>query len=105
MLRARVAEVQRWQQRWHSGQARLRLHDEQRAPLAQAQVQAALGAYRAGQGSLAAVLAAQQAELGLQLQRVQLALATASDGLRLQSLTAAVFTPPTSISAHQEQQP
>lgn len=84
--RTRLAEVQRAQQRWRSGLARLRLYDGQRAPLAQAQVQAALGAYRAGTGPLAAVLAAQQAELALQLERVQLELATASDGLRLQTM-------------------
>ncbi len=103
--RERLAEVQRWQQRWRIGLARLRLHDEQRAPLAQAQVQAALGAYRAGTGSLAAVLAAQQAELALQLERVQLELAAASDGLRLHTLSRPGATSPSPLSAEPELQP
>jgi len=81
------AEVERWQQRWRAGLARLTLNDQQLLPLAQDRVEAALAAYRAGSGSLQAVLEARQAALALQLERVQIELEAAADWLRLETLT------------------
>ncbi len=84
--RARRAEVERWEQGWSAGLQRLTWLDRERLPLVQARGQAALGAYRAGSGTLQAVLDARQAELALQLERVQLELDTASDWARLNTL-------------------
>ena len=84
--RARRAEVERWEQGWSAGLQRLTWLEHERLPLVQARGQAALGAYRAGSGTLMAVLDARQAELALQLERVQLELDTASDWARLNTL-------------------
>jgi outer membrane protein TolC len=86
LRRLRVAEVERWHQRWRSGLARLAGVDETWLPLAAARVQAALAAYRAGSGALNAVLEARQAELALRLERVQIEFETASDWARLNTL-------------------
>jgi len=84
--RSRLADVERWQQGWRLGLQRLRLLDTQALPLQKSRAQAALGAYRAGNGSLQSVLEARQAELSLQLERLQIELDTASDWTRLDAL-------------------
>ena len=84
--RARLAELERWEQGWRLGLQRLRLLDAESLPLAQARAAAAMAAYRAASGSLSMVLQARQAELALQLERVQLELDTASDWARLDAL-------------------
>lgn len=100
--RTSLAQVQVWQQRWRSGLARLQWHDEQLARLADARAETALAAYRSGAGPLSALLQAQQAVLALQLDRIQLELATASDWLRLHTLARPVGLP---LSVAPEQQP
>jgi cobalt-zinc-cadmium efflux system outer membrane protein len=92
LRRVRLAEVQTWQHRWRAGRLRLAGLDDGLAPLARSRTAAALGAYRAGSGTLQAVLDARQAELGLALERVQIELDTASDWARLSTLI-----PPTEI--------
>jgi cobalt-zinc-cadmium efflux system outer membrane protein len=84
--RARLADIERWQQGWQLGLQRLDLLDNQGLPLAQTGVAAALAAYRAANGGLAMVLQARQAELAVQLERVQLELDAASDWARLDAL-------------------
>jgi outer membrane protein TolC len=86
LRRSRQADVERWQHGWRFGLERLRLLDGQALPLVQSRAQAALGAYRAGSGSLQSVLDARQAELALQLERLQIELDTASDWTRLDAL-------------------
>ena len=86
LRRNRQADVERWQHGWRFGLQRLRLLDEQALPLVQSRAQAALGAYRAGSGSLQAVLDARQAELVLRLERLQIELDTAADWTRLDAL-------------------
>jgi outer membrane protein TolC len=86
LQRSRQADVERWQHGWRFGLARLRLLDGQALPLVQSRAQAALGAYRAGSGSLQSVLDARQAELALRLERLQIELDTAADWTRLDAL-------------------
>jgi cobalt-zinc-cadmium efflux system outer membrane protein len=93
LQRSRQADVERWQHGWHLGLQRLRLLDGQALPLAQSRSQAALGAYRAGSGSLQSVLQARQAELALQIERVQIELDAAADWTRL-----ATFNLPPEVS-------
>lgn len=87
LRRERLAQIARWHQGWHSGLARLALVDDQLLPLAAARTQAALAAYRAGNGPLQAVLDARQAALALQLERLQIEADTASDAIRLTTLS------------------
>lgn len=86
LQRSRQADVERWQHGWRFGLQRLRLIDDQALPVQRARLQAALGAYRAGSGSLQSVLEARQAELSLQLERLQIELDTAADWTRLDAL-------------------
>jgi outer membrane protein TolC len=86
LQRSRQAEIERWQHGWRFGLQRLRLLDDQALPLLRSRAQAALGAYRAGSGSLQSVLDARQAQLALQLDRLQIELDTASDWTRLDAL-------------------
>ena len=86
LQRSRLADVDRWRHGWRFGLQRLRLIDEQALPVQIARAQAALGAYRAGSGSLQSVLDARQAELSLQLERLQIELETAADWTRLDAL-------------------
>jgi outer membrane protein TolC len=86
LRRSRQTDVERWQHGWRFGLERLRLLDAQALPLTQSRAQAALGAYRAGSGSLQSVLEARQAELALQLDRLQIELNTAADWTRLDAL-------------------
>ena len=86
LQRSRQADVERWQHGWRFGLQRLRLIDDQALPVQRARLQAALGAYRAGSGSLQSVLDARQAELSLQLDRLQIELDTAADWTRLDAL-------------------
>lgn len=86
LRRTRQADIDRWRHGWRFGLQRLRLLDEQAQPVQRARAQAALGAYRAGSGSLQSVLDARQAELALQLDRLQIELDTAADWTRLDAL-------------------
>ena len=86
LRRSQVAEIERWQQRWRAGLARLAGFDTDLLPLAETRTQAALAAYRAASGSLQTVLMARQDELQLRMERVQVELDTAADWARLQTL-------------------
>ncbi len=86
LRRRRMADVERWTHRWRAGLARLAGVDGVQLPLAAARADAALAAYRAGGGSLEAVLVARQADLALRLERVQIESDTASDWARLITL-------------------
>lgn len=86
LRRSRAAEVDSWQQRWRLGLDRLAGYDQQLLPLAASRTQAALASYSAGNGALAAVLQARQAELALRLERVQIELDVATDWTRLNTL-------------------
>ena len=88
LRRERGAEVARWHDRWRAGLDRLAGYDTALLPLAASRAQAALAAYRAGGGSLKAVLDARQAELATQLDRVAVELDSASDWARLTTLIA-----------------
>lgn len=70
--RATRAELTAWLQQWHSHEQRLRRHDDALLPLAQQRSAAALGAYAAGSGSLAAVLDARRNALQVHLERLQI---------------------------------
>jgi outer membrane protein TolC len=86
LRRSRRALIERWHQGWQSGLARLAGIDGELLPLAAARTHAALAAYRAGSGALQPVLDARQAELALQLERLQVELETASNAMRLTTL-------------------
>lgn len=68
--RAVRAELQSWQVAWRSHERRLRRHDEALLPLAEQRAAAALSAYAAGSGSLAAVLDARRNVLQIHLDRL-----------------------------------
>ncbi len=82
LRRERAAELQRLQQRWRALRALLAQLDAERLPLAASRTQAALAAYAAGSGPLAAVLAARQAELALRQERLQLEMDAAAEWSR-----------------------
>ncbi|MDQ7990842.1 MAG: TolC family protein [Candidatus Dactylopiibacterium sp.] len=72
-----AARVEEARAAWEADQARERHYDATLLPLAQARIDAALAAYRAGTGSLAEVLGARRARLDTQLARQRTALAAA----------------------------
>jgi outer membrane protein TolC len=68
--RVRALQVQRWQQEWQAGQARLAHLDAHRQPLATQRIEVALAAYRGGREGLGAVLQARRDALNLALERL-----------------------------------
>jgi len=62
---------------WRAGLSNLALIDRERMPLAGQRIDAALAAFRGGQGPLSAVLDARLAALALQLERIDMELQTA----------------------------
>lgn len=98
LRRERQAEQARWQLRWKAGLARLAAYDTALLPLAASRTQAALAAYRAGGGTLKAVLDAQQAELATQFDRVAVELDSASDWARLTTLLAPADLAPANLA-------
>ena len=84
--RARVLQVQRWQQDWRAGQDRLAYLDAQRQPLATQRVGVALAAYRGGREGLGAVLQARRDALNLALERLALERDTAGLWAQLEYL-------------------
>jgi outer membrane protein TolC len=71
-VRAHEAEVREMLLESQSKRERRQRYDTALLPLAQDRTRAALAAYRAGSGSLAAVLDARRSEIDLQLERLQL---------------------------------
>ncbi len=71
-VRAHEAEVREMLLESRSKRERLRRYDGTLLPLAQDRTRAALAAYRAGSGSLAAALEARRGEIDVQLERLQL---------------------------------
>ena len=86
LARERQAQTGSWIEAWRSGLGRLALIDRERVPLARQRIDAALAAYRGGQGPLSAVLDARRAALALQMERIELELQTARLWARLEYL-------------------
>lgn len=70
--RAVQAELQSGQRAWRSHERRLRRHDEALLPLAEQRAAAALSAYAAGSGTLAAVFEARRNALQVHLDRLSI---------------------------------
>jgi outer membrane protein TolC len=71
---ARRAQRERWaalEAQWRSALERGALHERELLPLAAERARLALSAYRAGNGTLAALFDARRAELGAQIERLQ----------------------------------
>ena len=83
-LREATATVTAAYRDWQAGTQRLRYYDEALLPPGAGRVEAALAAYRAGRGSLVAVLEARRSLLETELMRVDLATQVARDRLQLQ---------------------
>ena len=83
-LREATAMVTAAYRDWQAGTQRLRYYDEALLPPGAGRVESALAAYRAGRGSLAAVLEARRSLLETELMRVDLATQVARDRLQLQ---------------------
>ncbi|HRH85427.1 MAG TPA: TolC family protein [Rubrivivax sp.] len=77
LARERRLQTESWMEAWHAGLANLALIDRERMPLAKQRIEAALAAFRGGQGPLSAVLDARLAALALRLERIDLELQTA----------------------------
>jgi outer membrane protein TolC len=75
--REHFAQIQAMQQAWQSGRERLGRYDSTLMPLAAQRTQAALTAYRAGTGTLTAVLEARRAAIDTQMERLRLEMDTA----------------------------
>ncbi len=72
LLRAHEAEVRVMLQEWQSHVARLERYDARLLPLNRQRNEAALSAYRANNGSLAAVLEARRAEIDTRIERLRI---------------------------------
>jgi len=83
-LREATATLTTAYREWQAGTERLRYYDEALLPPGTARVEAALAAYRAGRGSLAAVLEARRSLLETELMRLDLATEVAGDRLQMQ---------------------
>ena len=83
-LREVTATVTAAYREWQAGTERLRYYDEALLPPSTGRVEAALAAYRAGRGSLSAVLDARRSLLETELMRLDLATQVAGDRLQLQ---------------------
>ena len=84
--RERRLQIERWQQDWRAGLARLAFLQRERQPLAGLRTEAALAAYRGGREGLGAVLQARRQLLDLQLERITLERETAGLWARLEYL-------------------
>ncbi|MDZ4862562.1 MAG: TolC family protein [Gemmatimonadota bacterium] len=83
-LREATATVTAAYREWQAGTERLRYYDEALLPPSTARVEAALADYRAGRGSLAALLEARRRLLETELMRLDLATQVASHRLQMQ---------------------
>ncbi|WP_242616878.1 TolC family protein [Rivibacter subsaxonicus] len=92
LLRAHEAEVRALLQEWQSEAGRLRRHDEKLLPLARQRVEAALSAYRAGSGSLTAVLEARRTEIDTRMERLRIEMEISRRWAQLEFLDLAVPT-------------
>jgi outer membrane protein TolC len=72
LLREQRERIATWQREWTSARERGTLHERELIPLANERTRAALTAYRAGSGTLAAVLDARRAEIAARIERLQL---------------------------------
>lgn len=88
LQRVHLAEVRIMLQEWQSNRERHIRFDEALIPLAEQRTQAALVAYRAGAGNLAAVLEARRSEVDIRIERVKLELDTARLWAQLNFLVA-----------------
>lgn len=104
-LRQHRAELQLNVEDWQRLQLRLSRYDTAILPPAQARLDAALAAYRAGSGPLDAVLAARHAQLDLQLQRLELEFDRSMHELALRYFDHAAQNPGQDTAQRQEQNP
>lgn len=81
--RAMRADIATYYANWRGYQRRIENFEKSALPTAQARIDSALAAYRAGQGNFSAVLEAQRALLELQLQRLSLAVDAARAQVQL----------------------
>jgi outer membrane protein TolC len=72
LQRAHEAEVRAMLQEWRSHEDRLRRYDASLLPLASQRSEAAIASYRAGSGSLTAVLDARRNEVDVRLERLRI---------------------------------
>ena len=84
--RAHVAEVQSLMDAWESGQARLVRYRESIRPLDAQRIQAALAAFRSGQGSLGQLMEARRAAVQTELEQLELERDTATSWAQLRYL-------------------
>ncbi|HKO88265.1 MAG TPA: TolC family protein, partial [Burkholderiales bacterium] len=84
--RAHVAEVQALLDAWESGQARLVRYRESIRPLDAQRIQAALAAFRSGQGSLSQLMQARRAAVQTELEQLELERDTATSWAQLRYL-------------------
>jgi len=71
-VRERLAETQTWHDSWRSQLGRVGEYERVMVPLAGARTDAALAAYRGGEGDLSDVLAARRAEIETELERLRI---------------------------------
>ncbi|MSR10124.1 MAG: TolC family protein [Gammaproteobacteria bacterium] len=83
-LREATATVTAAYREWQAGTERLRYYDEALLPPSTARVEAALAAYRAGRGSLSALLEARRSLIETELMRLDLATQVVRDRMQLQ---------------------
>ena len=83
-LREATATVTAAYREWQAGTERLRYYDDALLPPSTGRVEASLAAYRAGRGSLSALLEARRSLLETELMRLDLATQVVRDRLQLQ---------------------
>ena len=83
-LREATATVTAAYREWQAGTERLRYYDDALLPPGMGRVEASLAAYRAGRGSLSALLEARRSLLETELMRLDLATQVVRDRLQLQ---------------------
>lgn len=86
MLRAHVAELNGMLTEWQNNRERQARFEQERIPLARAQIEAVFAAYRGGKSNLAELLAARRNVLDIQMQALQLKMDTARLWARLNFL-------------------
>lgn len=81
-----LAEAERWMAAWRGGLEQLALIDRERLPLARQRADLAQAAYRGGNARLGDVLAARRMTLALEMEHIEVQLATARLWARLEYL-------------------
>lgn len=102
--REHIADTRMWLQEWQSNRTRLANYDSSLIPLSLERTRAAMAAYRGGSGPLTAVLEARRMAIDTHMDRLRLAMETATLWAQLEylipaehAMAAAVRTPALSI--------